>query len=363
MPEIYEPCIGDRELPQMIDFAGIDLRGGLLVRTPNWLGDAVMALPGIHRLKRLLPSGCGLFALCPEKLGPLWRACRWVDEIVTFPGKRVDAAAAARLEALDPGASVVLPNSFGAAFDLWRRRLPNLIGRTGRGRGWLLDYRLPGWRRATGVEKLHQARHYLEIAVACGCREWNFQCPPLAPVLSEEAVKRLARQTAGASYLVIAPGAAYGPAKQWPPTCFNQVAKWWAAEHGMVVAVGAPGEEATAKAALADCPYGLNLAGKTDLGELMYLLGNAAAALVNDSGAMHLAAAMGGTGVAVFGSTNPLATGPLGGRWVVLQRPLYCSPCLQRVCPRTDSLYECLVTIQPSRAIEVLQSITPGGPA
>ena len=101
----------------------------------------------------------------------------------------------------------------------------------------------------------------------------------------------------------------------------------------------------------------MNLAGKTSIAELMEILSRATCILANDSGTMHLAASLGKKGVAIFGSTDPIATGPLGGKWMLLNRNLFCSPCRKRVCYRNDRPYECLTSIEPKLAIESLQDL------
>ena len=358
MPDLYRPEIGAPPATgPLLDWGRLELGGGLLVRATNWLGDTLMSLPGVWQLRQGLPAGVPLLVLCPAKLAELWRAVPWVQTVVPFAGRRLGGEALARLRELRAGAAVILPNSFGSAWDLWRR-VPVRIGRAGRGRAALLQYRLPPWPRAHGPARLHEARYYLELAAACGPARWELGYPPpqvnLRPGEFEGLAELLARP---GRLLVLAPGAAYGPAKQWPAASFRAVAQWWAGQHGAVAAIGTSGEAATAAAAVAGVPGAVNLAGRTGLRQLMHLLGHAGMVLANDSGAMHLAAGLGTPGVAVFGSTDPVATGPLGGRWVVLRQELACSPCKQRTCPRRELLYECLRAITPQQAMAAIAAL------
>ncbi len=350
--EFFQAEIGELNAPARIDLSTMQWRDGLLVRATNWLGDTVMSFPGVYRLGELVPAGLPRLVLCPEKLRPLWAAVPWIDRVIGFTGRRLAPNVIKQLQALNPGVSVILPSSFGSAWDLWKAGLPNRIGREGRGRKLLLHHRLPAWRRVPGQDQYHQARHYLQIAAACGATAWNCDYPKLVLDTNETAEQKLVDLPE--PLLVIAPAAAYGAAKQWPVEYFREVAESWCAASGGVVAVGAPGEESIAGQAVADLPQARNLAGKTSLGELMYILQRARGVLANDSGVMHLAAALGKDGVAVFGSTEPLATGPVGGRWHVHRQKLPCAPCLDRNCRRRDVPYECLRAVQPAAVIESL---------
>ncbi len=355
---VYRPVIGGYNCPCPINLSPVDWRQGMLIRSANWLGDAVMALPGVYRLRNLVPPGGRTTVLAPAKFADLWRSAPWIDQVITFAGRRLSAAERRQVRAAEPGVSVVLPNSFGAAWDLWRSGGGYIVGRAGRGRTWMFRGRLPEWRREAGHDKEHEARKYLELAAACGSRHWHTDYPALEPQLTDEARAAMdALVPANERLLAIAPGAAYGPAKQWPVGYFNEVARWWTAQHGRVIVCGAPGEEAVAMSAIADCRGAASIAGKSSVAQLMYVLAGVDCVLTNDSGVMHLAAGLGKDGVAIFGSTDPVATGPLGGRWVVMRHPLPCSPCLQRTCRRTDAPYECLKTITPQNVIDSIECL------
>ncbi len=359
---IYYPELGENNNSISINLKEIIQKRGLLVRSTNWLGDALMTLPGVYALKQCLPISASLIVLTPEKLAALWSSVPWVDTIISFAQKRLDENSRQRIIELQPEACVVLPNSFGAAWDLWRADLPHLIGRTGRGRGALLHHRLPVWKRHPGQDRYHEARKYLEIAGACGSSYWDVRVPPLRPALPTDGqIPAYDRKLSQQPLLVLAPGAAYGPAKQWPSQYFHALARWWSNTHGMVIAIGVKEESELADHVLADCPNAINLAGKTSLPHLMQVLNHARLVVSNDSGTMHLAAALGKTGIAIFGSTDPIATGPLGGKWTVMKMPLPCSPCLRRTCHRTDHPYECLTAITPEKVIEKAEELLADG--
>ena len=355
---IYRPRI-ERHVTQSavrLDPAAIEWGNGLLVRATNWLGDALMTLPAVHRLARLVPKPCGVFVMCPAALAPLWEAADWVARVVPIDEKRAGDRAKGMLWQLRPGVAAILPNSFGAALDLWRCGIPLRLGRAGRWRSPLLTHRLPEWPRGHGTGQWHQLSYYLEFPAAFGDEPWDAGCPPLRVPDAEGRAGACGMGT-DADWLVLAPGAAYGPAKQWPAGRFAEVAAWWAAERGPVAVVGTGKEQPAGEQVAARVPGTLNLAGQTDMLGLMAVLATARAVVANDSGAMHLAAALGRDGVAVFGATDPVATGPIGGRWILLQDAPPCSPCFRRVCPRTDHPYECLERIPAETAIRALRQL------
>lgn len=357
----FIPTIGTVSTAAAPGIELVDWRAGLLVRSPNWLGDAVMSMPAVYLCRQRLPAGARLRVVCRAVVADLWRCAPWVDEVIPFSGNRLDRATRRRIQTPQPGATLVLPNSFGAAFDLWRAGLPHRIGRGGRGRGLLLHHRLPAWHRQAGADQEHEVTRWLELAAACGAPAWDGLMPPLVPTLDplqRQPIDLLLGHLDNKPLLVLAPGASYGPAKQWPAARFRVIAERWISTGGMVLAVGAPGDAEAAAGAVAGLQEARAIAGKTTLLQLAYLLTMASAVVANDSGTMHLAAALGRPGVAIFGSTDPLATGPLGSCWYVLRQPLPCSPCLQRTCRRTDTPYECLQAISPDDVWAALQAAT-----
>jgi heptosyltransferase-2 len=355
--QFYSPILKPRDPGSRLDPASLPWRNGLLVRATNWLGDALMTLPAVYRLSRFVPDPCGVFVLCPAALQALWEAAPWVSKVIAMGGKRCSAAERSLVRGLRPGVAVVLPNSFGSAWDVFLEGIPVRVGRSGRGRGWLLTHRLPEWPRHRGPSDCHQLSRYLELAAVFGASEWSAECPPLR-IAGADALAAKAGVDAGRGpWLALAPGAAYGPAKQWPVERFAVVARWWRDRGGRVAVVGTAKERAAGEAIRSDLPEALNLAGQTSLRELMAVLSVCGLAVTNDSGAMHLGAAVGCQGVAVFGSTDSVATGPIGGRWVLLADPPDCAPCLKRDCDRADQPYECLLRIEPGAVIEALGAL------
>lgn len=320
-------------------------RNGMLVRAPNWLGDTLMCLPAMRQLRRSVPPACGLVVLCPKHLAAVWEFCPWVDSVVALGGRRTGRQATAELRRMRLGVGVVFPNSFGSALDIHGKGIPVRIGRAGRGRNSLLTHPLVAWRKGDGVGDYHQVSHYFEIAAALGPAERDCTAPFLVLPDDDRAAVQLGVDC-GAPWLALAPGAAYGPAKQWDVSRFSATARWWLEQGGRVVVVGTASDRGAGERIASDVPGALDLTGKTAMVELMSVLTAARCVVANDSGAMHLAAALGTPGVAIFGSTDPVSTGPIGAPWVVVREQVDCSPCFQRTCNRRDRPLLCLRQVQ-----------------
>ncbi len=345
----------------------LDWRSGVVVRSPNWMGDCLIALPALYKLRRLLPPTKGLFVLCKHRLAPLWRSVSWVDKVVPFRGGRTAGASADAIRALNPGVALVLPNSFGAAFDLWNLGIPLRVGRSGRWRRMMLTHTLPPLWHTMHPGLCHQLSESLELVSLFGEVAWDAECPPLQVPVSPAVLAKFGlpppEEAEAKPLLALAPGAAFGVAKQWSPAGFRAVARWWTEQGGIAVALGTKKEARTCAEVAEGNPACLNLAGRTSVRELMQVLASCRLAAANDSGILHLASALGVPGVGIYGCTDPVGTGPLGGNWVVLMEKLGCAPCFQRTCQLTAA--DCLGLRQIPAALvcEALEFVLKNTPA
>jgi len=348
--DLYRPNIVT--LPSVAPLKEVDWRGGVLLRMTNWLGDALMTRPAAYKLKTLLPGNVRLVAFTTKGLAPLWKACDWIDDVVSFPGHHPDDAAIEAVRKMDLGLAVIFPNSFSSAWDIRKIGIPRRYGRRGRWRRLLLTDSIEEWKRSGKPATFHQLSYYLQLVSAFGPITWDDQCPPLA---YDERLAKKHGIVSGEKWLALAPGAAFGPAKQWPDEYFAEIAKWHIGRGGRIAIVGTPKEIANAEAICKECPQAVNLAGKTSLDELMAVLASVDCVVANDSGAMHLSAALGTPGVAVFGSTDPVATGPVGEPWNLCVPAINCRPCFKRVCPlEAEKQYTCLKMTSPEKVIAAL---------
>lgn len=337
-------------------------RDGLLVRTPNWLGDAVMAIPAIMMLKRILPPCTGLFILTTKGIAPLFESLPFVDRTVSVSDPHAFMTPRERLtvKRLQPGAAILFNNSFRDAASLRLSRIPKLFGAKARFRSILMTRTFEFPKRITAaLNKPHQAAKYLAVAYALGAPQWNGELPDFVlPFYPEELCDDVLNALNRKKILLVAGGAAYGAAKRWPAESFREVARRWIEEeNGFAVAAGSKSESGIADEILKGLPKDscVNLAGKTDLSALMQLLKKSDFCIANDSGVMHLAAVLGVPGIAPFGSTDPAATSPISRKWRILFDKKECAPCFKRICPKGTR--ECFDPITPELAWKTLRKM------
>ena len=290
----------------------------IIVRWPNWLGDTLMARGFLSSLRAAGPQ-VRIAAIAPAPFLALLASDGAFDEAWA----RDDAALDARARAFRPDAMFVLPPSFSSAWFAMRSGAPVRVGFRGDWRGALLTHAISRPMRG----ELHLAREYQSLGEPFGLRAVPFA--PLRPVASagDAAAAAVVR---GA--VVLAPGAAYGPAKRWPAERYVAVGQR-ARSQGWPVAVCGASEDAELADAIAGAigDGAVALAGRTSLQGIAAALRDARVVLSNDSGFAHLAAAVGAPTVTVFGSTSSAWTAPLGAARI-LQHPPVCSPCFQRNC-------------------------------
>jgi heptosyltransferase-2 len=351
------------EVPRLprVELELSDWRDGLIVRVPNWLGDACMAFPALSVLRRLLPVECGLFVVCPPSLGALFESLAGVDAVVALSGahKAWSSRDFRAVSKLNAGVGLLLNNSLRDAIHFRMSRVPRLYGMAARGRSIFLTraFRVPKKGKG-GVGGTRHAARYLALAEALGAPSWDGVPPHVSSAKEKEILAvGVSAALAAPRLLAVAPGAAYGPSKRWPAAKFNDICRRWVDSGGTVAVLGAPGEEGAASETARGLPGDsvFDFSGKTDLGDVVEILRSATAVVANDSGIMHLSAVLGGRGVAVFGSTDPGATPPVSEKWRLLSAGLDCSPCFERRCPSGG--YACLEAITPDMVWEALDSI------
>jgi heptosyltransferase-2 len=322
-----------------------------LVIAPSWIGDAVLSHPLLVRLKELDP-GAFIDVLAPPWALPVYRRMPEVANVIALPFGHGDLKLgerrrfAATLPRYDR--AVVLPNSWKSALVAFHAGIPVRTGYRGEMRfGLLNDMR--------ALDEKAMPRIVDRYAALAEPRGAALHRPLPEPRLRvDDAARRATLARLGLQLakpvVVLAPGAEYGPAKRWPARHFAELGDLLAARGFQAWLIGSKNDaEITAEVArLAKQPVA-DLAGRTTLDEAIDLLSFASHVVTNDSGLMHVAAALDRPTAAIFGSSSPEFTPPLSAHARVISLKLSCSPCFQRVCPLGHT--NCLVTLEPGKVL------------
>ena len=284
--------------------------GRVLICGPNWLGDSIMSLPAVQQWSS---QGESVTMLVKPSQVPLWRMARCVDHVYALnDGWRGIREAVGRVKADGPDAAAVFPNSFRSALVPFFAGVPVRSGFRGHSRAWMLNnvVKLPPAMRGR-----HQAWEYFCL-LGLPLPENRAEQDSLVPALTvpEHARAAARKQFADTGWVGLLPGAARGPSKQWPADAFAAVGRKLVAEAGLRICVmgGARERGLCEEVAGAIGKEAMSLGGETSLEVFAALLGECRTVVTNDSGGMHLAAAVGTRVVAIYGRTDPTKTGPLG---------------------------------------------------
>ena len=323
----------------------------ILIRSSNWLGDAVMSVPAVRAIKAGRPDARVTIA-APEKIAPIWKLVPEVDAIIPLSGSRL--LSTVRLLRREPSfdVAILFPNSLRAALESWLTAIPRRVGYRGHWRCWLLNQIVPVPRKPGPSE--HHSLRFLRIARDCG-----------ADTSMSDRSLAAARQPADSLQMAVdrlpikiglCPGAEYGPAKRWLPERFAEAAERISTQSPVQWVLFGTARDASAgeqiAAALGDqC---VNRIGQTTLDQLIDELHECRLLLTNDTGTMHLATLLGIPVVAIFGSTEPRLTGPLGKGHIILRHHVECSPCFLRECPID---FRCMKAISVEEVADAVLSI------
>ena len=325
----------------------------ILIRATNWVGDAILALPAIRAVRKRFP-GAEIEILARPYVADIYRDQEICNQLIPYDPKSLHAGfsgrerLAAELRAQKFDVALLLQNAFDAAWLSWRANIPERIGYARDARSFLLTRAIPLPRH--GEIPAHEKFYYLELLRRAGWLE-SVQDESFIGLHVPEERRRRADEflcksgvRPGALRIAIGAGASYGAAKCWPPSRFAEVTDRLQAEADAdVILFGTVGEANVSKAISAEMRQPpIDLTGKTAIADLPALLSQCHLFIGNDSGAMHVAAAVGLPVIAVFGPTDPLGTSPVTQRCSIIQQKPYCSPCFLRRCP-TD--HRCMTAV------------------
>jgi heptosyltransferase-2 len=325
----------------------------ILVRAPNWVGDAVMSLPVLAGLKRLFPLA-EITVLAAPRVAPLFAAQPGVTEIIRYPSGRGKWQVLWELRGRFDVA-LALPNSMESALGLWLVGVPSRVGYNTDARRLFLKEAVSGRRELAG---LHTVFYLLGLLKALGGVA-TFTPPTLYLEPEEEAMGAQILSEADlpgqGPWVGLSPGAAYGPAKRWEPARFAALGRELQREFGARLVLLGGDEERSVADEVREQLQGpvVDLVGRTSLRQALGVLSQLNLLVTNDSGLMHAAAALSVPLVALFGSTDPGATGPFTSRATVIRHPLPCSPCFKRTC---EAGYTCLTAISVDEVVAAARS-------
>lgn len=312
----------------------------ILIRATNWVGDAVMSLPALRAIRERFPKA-RISVLAKPWVADLYGREAFLDEIILYSGESPwRTGHELRVRRFD--CAILLQNAFEAAWIAWLARIPARIGYKTDGRRLLLT-------RGVNVPKLgeiprHERFYYLEMLRRAGLMD-------SLPACEEIRLRRDQAASNGKRVIGVSPGAAYGTAKRWLPERFAEAAGELAKARGASIALfGSKSERGLCEQValqLNGCQV-INYAGETTLAQFIELAEGCELFLTNDSGAMHIASALGVPTVAIFGATDDTTTGPTGSNARVVRHPVDCSPCLLRECPID---HPCMTGVNAERVV------------
>lgn len=337
----------------------------LLVRGVNWIGDAVMTMPALRALRKGLPD-TKISLLVKPWVASLFKNNPDIDEIILYEGRYNSLFGKLRLSSLLKSkgfcSSILFQNAFDAALIAFLAGIPERIGYSRYGRGFLLTDAIPF---NNDDRKIHHVYYYLNILKKAGM-DTEYSIPYIYLSLEERVNARNILKNLKRPVIGINPGATYGSTKRWHPERFAEVSKRIISElNGSVVIFGGKSEVGIAEEIhnlinLEPGTWNLelkNLAGKTTLRELSALISECDVLLTNDSGPMHIGYAVRTPVIAIFGSTEPALTGPLGRGNMVIKKDIDCSPCFKKRCAKQEIV--CMNAITSDEVFEVIKHSIP----
>lgn len=333
----------------------------ILIRATNWVGDAVMSLPAIRAVRSRFPEA-EIAVLAKPWVADLYARETAIDRVIPYDapagwkGWTVKWQAARKLAGERFDMAVLLQNAFEAAAVVWLAGIPRTVGYARDGRGLLLTHPVAVPERGAIPE--HERFYYLELLSRAGLFSERRACADIRLEGSSEAAsagrEHLARAGMSGAVIGVSPGAAYGTAKRWLPERFAAAALEIAHQREAGIALFGSKTEAELCRGVAEIieqsgGHVRSFAGQTSLREFLEMAAACSLFLTNDSGAMHVASAMGVPSVTVFGATNDAVTGPTGPFARVIRHAVDCSPCLLRECPID---HRCMTRVSSAEVVQ-----------
>ena len=331
----------------------------ILVRTPNWIGDAVMTTPAMAAIRYTFPD-TEISVLAKPAIAELFQSHPACDRIIIFDksnghkGIKGLWRLTRELKQLQFDIAILMQNAFQAAAITFLAGIPIRAGYRTDGRRWLLNYGVPVGSKE---RQLHHVDYYFNMVKALGImgpsKHLTLECTKQEFAWSQDIFGQQ-------KYAVIAPGATYGSAKKWKPERFAAVADSLGSQFDLkIVFIGDQGDQATGNQVTAQMQsQPINLIGKTSVRQMLAIISNSRLMVTNDSGPMHVAAAFNTPLIAIFGPTDRQTTSPQSKNARMVYQPLDCVPCLRRHCPTDHACMEAVTVDEVLTAANKLMSET-----
>ena len=334
----------------------------VLIKAPNWVGDNVFILPAVAEARKLFP-GARFAVLVKKGIASLWGLVDGMDEIIPYEargGLRDLSSKAALIRAIRGkrfDLALIFPRSLESAAWIFLAGIPRRWGYAEEGRSFLLTRIRTSPR---GYRHTHRIDYYYRLVADVPDDSpaplARLRAPPDLVSWARDELKRATGKADWKRLVGIHPRASHGPAKCWPLENYARLTSLLVKEDGCAVVVfgNAIEAELAGKVARAGGTRAFSLAGETNLQQLAALISLCRVFVANDTGPLHLAAALGVPVVGIFGSSDPAATAPRGERVRTIYKSIPCSPCLRRICP-TD--FRCMTEISVEEVLAALEEL------
>jgi len=311
----------------------------ILIRGPNWIGDSVISIPALKAVRKAYPDAY-LCLVLRKGAAELLKNLPFIDRIYLEGADN----GLIRKEKFELG--IILTNSFSSAFNFWRWGVKERVGYSSEHRGLFLTRKVPLPQK---LRTVHLLDEYFQILKTAGIQEEKPVPEFYLPLVNIEKAAEILKKNGlkiNNPLIGICPGASYGPAKVWPKERYLEIINKLMKEQGSdIVLFGGPKEQDIIAYLLKNAIYGVRITTgpAEDILTSAALIKKCDLFITNDTGPMHIAASLGVPVIAIFGSTNPIWTAPLGAKTKVLYKKVPCSPCYERICKKNK--YECLTGI------------------
>jgi heptosyltransferase-2 len=333
-----------------------------MIRSTNWIGDAIMTTPAIRAIRKTFPHA-NITLLAKPWVVPVFQYSPHIDQIMIYDahgchsGLKGMAQLVQDIRAQQFDTAILLQNAIEAAILSFLGGIERRIGFNTDARGLLLTHAVP---ISKAIKKIHQTRYYVQMLESVGIQNSGLDLELFIGLSDRVSAYRFLQKINSSKdfqWVGMNPSATYGTAKQWFPKRFAQLADRIARNHhaGILIFGGPKDRQLGEQVCEMMQTPAVNLAGQTTLGMAMALIQQCRTFITNDSGLMHIACALQTPLVAIFGSTNPITTGPIGKNSHIVQVRTSCSPCLLTDCPKDRHL--CMEAVNVDKVYQKVEAL------